>query len=156
MPRSRSRRAGALCAAALAALASWHAPSARAADAYYTGGSGEADYTGGSDAMYHFGVGLGMTDRVNLEIKYVDYGMVDEQGDDGLVFSLVSEWPFNDKKEAALIVELGADSGGDPFFGVGVLFQVSPSIAVTAEYEVHEIDDHEFSTVVVSARLLSF
>ena len=101
-------------------------------------------------------MGLGLTDLVNLEIKYSDYGGVDGQGDDGIVYSAVTEWSFSGSDEASLVVEIGADSGSDLFLGAGVMFKVSSSISVLAQYEIHEIDDYEFSAIVISARLFSF
>ena len=148
----RHRRGVSAAALALAALAASPALS----DAYYIGGGGEADYDGGSDTIYRFGVGLGLTDLVNLEIKYSDYGNVDGQGDDGIVYSAVTEWAFSGSEEASLVVEIGADSGSDLFLGAGVMFKVSSSISVLAQYEIHEIDDYEFSAIVISARLFSF
>ncbi len=137
-----------LSAAALSAGSAW-------SDAYYMAGGGEADYEGGSDTVYHFGVGLGLSDRLNIELKYVDYGSVEGQGDAGLVYSLMSEWPFSNSNEAALIVEIGGD-GTDPFLAAGILFHLSSSLALTAEYEIHEIDDYEFSAIVISARFTNF
>ncbi len=122
-------------------------------------GYGTSDFNNaGDDSAYLYGLGLEMTDILQIEITRANYGQVrkDSAIVGGTVYSygLASSINLKRQNKARIVFRAGLDDGEDLYYGAGIVFNLASGSGISVDYQIHNWGNGvRFNTVFFSVLL---